>query len=102
MIAEAFCEAMNVIAQRTTAPLPPGITAVETNNWRLAVNNGRENASWDDGGCGAEIGPYGVAAVHKDILAMAMLDAAGGTIGGGMTEDQFIDEMKAAQAEIAA
>jgi hypothetical protein len=99
-VSEAYVEAMNTVAALASKiPLPPGITSVETNKWRLAVNNGLGNATWETGNCGAEISPFGIAAVHKTVVVMAMLDPAGGTIGGGMTEDEFIAEMKAAQKE---
>jgi len=101
-MAEAFYEAMNAIAALAPEiPLPKGITAVETDKWRLAVNNSDEQADWEGDGCGAGIPPYSVAAIHKECVQMAIVDAAGGTIGGGMTEDQFIDEMKAIQKDAA-
>lgn len=102
MIAEAFYEAMNAIAARVPErPLPQGLVEVETEKWRLALNTTGDVLEWEGEGCGASVPPYTIAAVHKEVIQMAMFDAGGGTIGGGMTEDQFIDEMKAAQQEAA-
>lgn len=91
MLSEAFAEAMEVIASKAPSiPLPKGLTEVETPDWKLAVNSGREPVQWQ----GSELPGYTVGALHKEFLIIAMIGPDGGVIGGGMTEDQFIEDMR--------
>jgi hypothetical protein len=88
----AFYEAVGaIVALAGVTPLPPGISAVETEDWSLVVNNGREPAEHD----GGEVGPWAVHASHKDFLVVAIFNPVGGAIGGGMSEGEFIDQMRA-------
>ena len=90
-LSEAYLLTMEVAAARAPSiPLPPGLTQVETADWRITVNNGS-----------AEIGGipgFNLCAEHKTYFVIALLGPAEGCIGG-MTEDEFIDRMRAFGAE---
>ena len=90
-LSAAFVAAMDAIAAHIPErPLPPGLNQVEAGDWKLAVNASREPVAFE----GAELSPYTINASHKVYIVICLLDPSGGIIGGGMTEDEFIAEMK--------
>lgn len=94
-VCEAYCEAVETIASKIEQrPLPQGINVVEAGDWKLTLNASRDEVEHD----GGTIPPWSVLAEHQEYLLIAMLDAAGGAIGGGMSEEQFIADMRKARA----
>jgi hypothetical protein len=95
-VCEAFAEAVGAIARQSkTTPLPKGVTAVETPEWKLAVNASLEPVEHD----GSPLGPYEVRAEHRKYFVIAVFDPNGGAIGGGLPENDFIEQMKAISPE---
>jgi hypothetical protein len=98
-VSEAFVEAVGAISRYSNLkPLPAGVTAIETTEWKLAVNASLKATDHD----GSPLGPYEVRAEHRDYLVIALLHPNGGMVGGGMPEDEFIEQMKAIAPEQAA
>jgi len=95
-VCEAFAEAVGAIARQSkTIPLPKGVTAVETPEWKLAVNASLQPVDYD----GSPLGPYEVRAEHSQYFWIAVFDPNGGVIGGGLPEGDFIEQMKAISPE---
>jgi hypothetical protein len=91
-VAEAYYATVQAIAAGTTArPLPDGINVRETDDWHLAVNVGNDSREHE----GAALRPYEAMARHKETVILAMFGPDGGVIGGGMSEDEYIEQMRA-------
>jgi hypothetical protein len=72
-------------------PFPPGLNRVELGEWTLTANASGEELKRD--GSSIAIPPYSILAEHKVFCVICILDPGGGMIGGGMTEDEFIEQM---------
>lgn len=95
-VSVAFVMAVDVIAQTIgQTPLPPGLNTAEAGDWVLTVNNSREPATFG----GQELQPWDMFAENKRYLAFGIFNPVGGMIGG-MSEDQFIADMKALGAKV--
>lgn len=88
-VAEAFYAAMNVIASEVVERPIRGLHTVERGEWTLTVNASKEPAERE----GVAIGPYNIVAENKVFFALAMFDPTGGMVGG-ITEDEFIRQMR--------
>lgn len=89
----AWYAAVEAIARHVPErPLPAGINTATVGDWDLTLNQSAKPAMNGD----VEMPPFGVQAAHRQYLVLAVLDPAGGMIGGGMTEDEFIKQMEAA------
>jgi hypothetical protein len=94
----AYLSAVDVIAKAIgKAPLPAGISTAEAGDWVLSINNGREPVMHD----GNELGPWELFAESKKYLVFGIMNPVSGMLGG-ISEDMFIDEMKALDAELSA
>jgi hypothetical protein len=91
-VAEAYFATVHAIASATALrPLADGINVRETPNWHLVVNVGRESREHE----GTSLRPYEAMARHKELVVLAMFGPDGGCIGGGMSEDEYIEQMRA-------
>lgn len=94
----AFVMAVDVIAQTLgTTPLPPGINTAECGDWKLTINNSREQAAHGD----RTLDPWDLFVENTKYLAFGILSPAGGMIGG-LSEADFIQEMEALGAKVPA
>jgi hypothetical protein len=95
-ISEAFYEAVQTIAAVAKAtPLPSGLTQVEAGEWDLSINVSKTDIEKD----GFSFPPYTVIAQHRKYLIISAIGPDGGMIGGGMTEGEFIQQMKTLRAD---
>ena len=91
-VSEAYFEACMAVGRLLKIkPLAPGLSVVETEEWAFGVNNSKEPVKHE----GVDIEPFELVARHKVYLLFAVMGPAGGMIGGGMPEDEFIAQMKA-------
>lgn len=98
-VPEAYYAAVEAVASKVEQrPLPHGINEIEAGDWKLALNASGQPIEHD----GGNIPPWSVLAQHKVYFVIALLDPGGGTIGGGMPEDQFIADMQAISGGVAA
>lgn len=92
----AYVAAVDLIAKTLDqTPLPSGINTAEAGDWVLTINNGREPVEHN----GNALGPWELFAENKVYLVFGIISPIGGMIGG-MTEGEFIDQMKALGAEV--
>lgn len=90
-ISAAYAAVMDVIGSRIPArPLPAGINTCDAGDWTLTVNCGKVTLQ--------DVPPWSVMAQHKVFFVIACLGPFDGVIGGGMEEDEFIEQMKALAA----
>lgn len=89
-VAVAFHRAVTamstVISER---PFPVGLVKAEVGDWDMTVNTSGQEISED----GIAYGAFTLHATHRTFFVIAVFDPAGGMIGGGMTEAQFIEDM---------
>jgi hypothetical protein len=98
-VSEAFVAAMNAIASVIPErPLPKGINVARVGNWVLTLNASAAPIEHD----GQELAPFTILATHNDYLIICVLAPDGGIVGGGMTEGEFIEEMKALTEQVPA
>lgn len=76
-------------------PLPPGLSEATVGRWNLVVNNSKLELPASVNGVETDLPPYEVAVSMTDYLVFGLLGPAGGMIGGGVTEDEFIADMVA-------
>lgn len=77
-------------------PFPKGLNEAEVGDWRMQVNASGEELTVP--GYDTPIEAWGLVATHKDFLLIVVLGPGGGVIGGGMSEDAFIEQMRAIAA----
>lgn len=86
----AWVEAVNAIGRFVqTKPLPNEMIVIETDDWKLTLNNTDSAQSIGDN----ELGRFEVLAEGKEYFVFAIVAPSGGMIGG-MSEDDFTEEMK--------
>ena len=71
-------------------PLPAGLNVAENDDWKLAVNNGREPVQYER----QKLQGWDAVAMHKEFFVIATFNPLGGMIGGGMPEGDYIAEME--------
>lgn len=97
-ISISFVMAVDVIASTVgKSPLPPGLTTAEAGDWVLTINNSGEVAEHN----GHDLEPWGLFAHNKRYLVFGIMSPIGGMIGG-MSEAEFIEQMRALGAELPA
>ncbi len=77
-----------------------GLFAAERGDWKLTINASPEPVLPE--GMSAELCAWTIFAENSRYLVFGLFGPAGGMIGGGMSEDQFIAEIKGLTAEMAA
>ena len=98
-ISEAFVAAVEAVGRLAgIKPLPKGLTTVASQDWTLTINTMSGPLLHE----GSEVPPFTVLAVHKRYLIICMLAPDGGMIGGGMSEAEFIADMKAIADQVPA
>ena len=90
-ISTAFYLAVAAVAASNGSPLPKGVSEATVGNWRLAVNNSREELPFN----GHSLTPFTVYAENTVYLGFSLFDAYEGVFGG-IPEDQFIADMREA------
>jgi len=93
-ISEAFYEAVCAVGKAIgKKPLPVGLNEADVNGWHLTLNSSADIIGDHE--------PFTVIAQHQEYIGVAVFDPAGGIIGG-ISEDQFVADMRAFNQGVAA
>lgn len=95
MIDEAYLHASEAVGMKVSKgnlhPLPKGLHTVTIGDWELTLNTSREVQWLEDI---APIPPNAMLARHLKFMIIARLEPYYSSIGGDITEDQFLAEMQ--------
>jgi hypothetical protein len=80
---------------RNEKPLPQGISEARVGRWIIVVNNSKLELPATVNGIATELPPFEVAVAMPEFVVFGLLGPAGGMIGGGVSEDEFIADMVA-------
>lgn len=83
----AMCCALNL------KPLNAGVSIATVGRWRMAVNNSKLELVASVDGMSVTLPPFEVYVAMPGYAVFGLLGPGGGIIGGGPTEDDFIDDM---------